>query len=224
LKLGAYGLSAVGSQALLYGTNGLHLFRDEKDRDELFHHLKLVCEYSGMMGAKAIVFGAPKNRWIDESICDYNEAKRLATFFFRELGNHALKHNTLICIEANPVSYGCNFMTHSLMTADFVRTIDSPGVRFNFDLGTTIINNEDQAEVLRATVDVIGHVHISEPNLSTITEDTVHSRHHNRLSTILNQINYKGIISIEMSHNFDIDWRTSLISAIRYIRNEYGAI
>ena len=56
---------------------------------------------------------------------------------------------------------------------EFIKTVDSPGCRLNVDVGTMIYNNES-VSVLEGRVDLISHVHISEPGLKPIEERQLH--------------------------------------------------
>jgi sugar phosphate isomerase/epimerase len=56
-------------------------------------------------------------------------------------------------------------MTTSAETARVVEQVSHPAVRMQFDTGALTINGEDPAAVLQNHAGLIGHIHVSEPNL-----------------------------------------------------------
>lgn len=158
-----HGIELTGMQALLFGTTGLNLFGDAQSRAAMLAHLAAVCRIGGGLGATRLVFGSPKNR--DRSGLDDEQTMRIATEFFRQLGDVARDAGVIVCLEPNPTCYGANFMTTAAETAAVVRAVAHPAIRMQFDTGALAINGEDPEQVLRDCADLIGHVHASEPNL-----------------------------------------------------------
>lgn len=154
------GFSVVGMQSLLFGTSGLNLFSDD---GAMLARLSALCRVGGLLGARALTFGSPKNR--DRSGLDDGAARRIAVEFFRRLGDAAAQNGVLVCLEPNPVIYGCNFMTDTAETAEVVRSVDHPAIRLQLDVGAIAANREDPAQVIAAHAELIGHVHASEPGL-----------------------------------------------------------
>jgi D-psicose/D-tagatose/L-ribulose 3-epimerase len=150
-------------QALLYGTKGLNLFGDAETRQALLSHLDAVCRMGAVLGATRLVFGSPRNR--DRSALSDGSTQAIADAFFRRLGDLAAGHGVLICLEPNPACYGANFMTNSAETAAVVRSVAHPAIRMQFDTGAISINREDPSATLKMCADLVGHIHLSEPNL-----------------------------------------------------------
>jgi sugar phosphate isomerase/epimerase len=157
------GIEITGMQALLFGTNGLNVFGALASRTALLEHLAAVCRIGAGLGATRLVFGSPKNR--DRCGLTDAEAHELAVPFFRQLGDIAHAHGVTICLEPNPTCYGANFMTTSAETAYVVREINHPSIRMQLDTGALTINSESPYDILERCVDLIGHVHASEPDL-----------------------------------------------------------
>ena len=65
----------------------------------------------------------------------------------------------------------------------------------NVDLGTVIENNED-INLIKENIEFVNHIHISEPNLELIQQRTLH----NNFADILKEINYQNYVSIEMKN------------------------
>jgi D-psicose/D-tagatose/L-ribulose 3-epimerase len=169
------GIEITGMQALLFGVAGLNLFGPAGVQDRMLRHLEAVCRIGSGLGAGCLVFGSPKNR--DRSGLDDEQTRRVAVDFFRRLGRVAEVHGVTICLEPNPPRYGANFMTDTTETAAVVREVDNPAVRMQFDTGALSINDEDPAAVLRECAGLVGHIHISEPDLVPVGDgETDHHR------------------------------------------------
>jgi len=157
------GIEITGMQALLFGTSGLNVFGRPKSQELMLKHLTAVCRIGAGLGATRIVFGSPKNR--DRTGLSDQQAMDVAVPFFRRLGDIAQTYGVVICLEPNPTCYGANFMTGSLETAEVVRQIDHGSVKMQLDTGALTINGEDPFFVLKDCALLIGHVHLSEPEL-----------------------------------------------------------
>jgi sugar phosphate isomerase/epimerase len=188
------GVEITGMQGLLFGTTGLNMFGDAASQSEMLRHLGGVCRLAGMLRAPRLVFGSPRNR--DRSGVDDAQCDRIAIDFFRRLGDIAAGHEVLICLEANPARYHCNFMTHTDETARMVGLVDHPAVRMQLDTGTMTINGEPYAEGIRRHARLIGHVHASEPDLVTLGEG---GTDHRAVAAALDQALPGQLVMIEMA-------------------------
>lgn len=158
------GISVVGMQSLLFGTQGLNMFDGEEVRERMLAHLAAVCRIAAGLGATRLVFGSPKNR--DRKDLTDSDVATIAVNFFRALGDIASKHSVMICLEPNPGCYGANFMTTANETAEVVMAVNHSAIRMQLDTGAITINDEDIIQLLSAYGDLIGHIHISEPALA----------------------------------------------------------
>lgn len=157
------GIEITGMQALLFGTSGLNIFGSSTARDPMLARLGAVCRIAGLLGARRLVFGSPRNR--DRTGFGDEEVLAQAVAFFRTLGTMAADEGVCICIEPNPSRYGCNFLTTTAEAARIVRAVDHAAIRLHLDTGTIAVNGEDPTMAVRANADIIGHVHASEPDL-----------------------------------------------------------
>jgi sugar phosphate isomerase/epimerase len=189
----AHGVAITGMQALLFGTSGLNLFGDAASRAAMLDRLADVCRIAGHLGATRLVFGSPKNR--DRTGLTDAEAGAVAVDFFRELGDVAGRHGVCICLEPNPVRYGCNFMTTTAETASIVRAAGHPAIRLHLDAGAITINGEDAAESIRRHCDIIAHVHASEPDLVVLGDG---GTDHAQVAAALRLYAPDRVVSIEM--------------------------
>lgn len=159
----ARGIRILGMQSLLFGTKGLNVFGDAAIQRLLLEHLRHVFRIAEALGADRLVFGSPRNR--DRGVLTVEQANDVAAAFFREVGKTAAEHGVTLCLEPNPVRYGANFMTETASTANVVQLVDHPSVKMQLDTGAIFINNERPAEVLPRYSHLIGHIHLSEPDL-----------------------------------------------------------
>jgi len=157
------GIDITGMQALLFGTQGLNVFGPRTVRDAMLAHLAAVCRIADGLGARRLVFGSPRNR--DRSALTDDETHERACGFFNRLGDIAQSHRVVICLEPNPASYGANFMTSSDETADVVESVGHAAIRMQLDTGAIAMNGEDAVSIIQRCAHLVGHVHISEPDL-----------------------------------------------------------
>lgn len=182
-----YGLEICSMQSIWHGHNE-RIFGTNEERQILLDYTKQAIDFAEAVGARNLVFGCPKNRCVRE-----NDNKSIAVEFFRELGNYASECGTVLAMEANPVIYGTNFINRTKAAVELIKEVGSKGFKLNLDFGT-IIYNEEKIEDIAAFVELINHVHISEPNLKLIERRDGHKE----LLRILKDSAYHGFVSIEM--------------------------
>jgi D-psicose/D-tagatose/L-ribulose 3-epimerase len=214
-NLAAQGVIVAGFQAILFGYADLQLF-DDRSRPKLLSYLRRLADLCASVGGGYLVFGAPKNRWIPEEISDH-EAIMIAADFFKELGGYAQEKGVVFGIEANPAPYGCNFCTTIKEVSSLVREINSPGVRWHLDTGEMAMNEERVPDVILDNADIIGSVHISEPNLRGFSTPW---DGHSAVALALNQAGYSGVISIEMKKQ--PEGLKAVDQAVRAVSRLYG--
>lgn len=182
-----YGLAVSSMQSIWYGRTE-RLFGSEAERAALLSYTERAILFAEALGCGNLVFGCPKNR-----VLPPGEDGSSALSFFRAAGAFAARHHVVLALEANPAAYGTNFMTQTEEAAAFCRRVQSEGVGLNYDLGCALTNGEDIA-VCFSHIDLISHVHISEPGLQKIARRAVHRT----LLDGLRASGYRGFVSIEM--------------------------
>ena len=192
--LNKYGLRVSSMQSIWYGKNE-KMFASEAERQILLQYTKDAILFAEAIDCHNLVFGCPKNR----SINTENDIDT-ALEFFEEIGKFAYEHNTVIALEPNPTIYGTNFMNTTQEAIYICRRVNSKGIGINFDFGT-LIQNEESIQVCLENLDIINHIHISEPYLEIIKPRTVHRE----LVKALKQNGYKHYVSIEMKEHSTLD-------------------
>ena len=186
------GLPIVSLQALFFGRPDLQLFGEARSRAEMLAYLRGIMRVGAGLGARALVFGSPKNRL--RGSLSLPQALDIATKFFRAAGDYAREHGIALCIEANPPAYGCDFITTTTEAVELCRLVDHPAIRVNADLGGMTMSNEDIGASLESVKSFIGHFHASEPNLVSLGAVANHAA----AGSALEAIGYMGWVSIEM--------------------------
>ncbi|WP_164716622.1 sugar phosphate isomerase/epimerase family protein [Paenibacillus whitsoniae] len=208
------GFKLIAMQSLLFGKPHLSIFGDRISQKHTLDYLQKIINMASMMGTNVLVFGSPKNRYIKD-ISD-NEAYNQALEFFHILGEMARKKSVSFCIEANPVAYGCNFLTGTLETLEFVKELNHPSIKLQIDTGTIFINNESPHDILEKSYPYIGHFHISEPFLNLIGKEN-----HSKVAACLREMHYDGWLSIEMKNNLLESDVVAVKQALEFVANTY---
>ena len=202
------GFAVPSMQSIWYGRNE-KLFGTEEERNILSTYTREAVDFAEIIGCKNLVFGCPRNR----AVPDGGDAE-MAVPFFREIGDYADEHGTVIGMEANPPIYNTNYINDTLSALELIHRVDSQGFRLNLDVGTMIQNGE-RTEELVGNVKLINHVHISEPGLKTIENRELHRE----LCRILKEEGYDGFISIEMGKKEDISF---IEDVMKYVQEIFG--
>ena len=186
-----FGIIIPSMQSIWFGKTE-KIFGTEIERNILLDYTYKAIDYAKVINCKNLVFGCPKNRNIDDTKGNYLD---IAVDFFKNIAKYSNKNEVVVSIEPNPTIYGTNFINYTKEAIDFVRMIDNNGLKVNIDIGTLIYNNEN-IEIIAKNIDLIQHIHISEPNLAKIEKRKIHRE----LSKLLNELEYNNFVSIEMKN------------------------
>lgn len=211
------GLQVVSLQSLLFGRPDLQLFGDDATRAAFTGYLRRTIDLAAQLGARALVFGSPKNRL--RGGLPLSDATTIASELLLRLGEHAHAHGAALCIEANPPGYGCDFITTTAEAADLCRLINHPGVRVNADLGGMTMAAEEPTAAIRYAAPCIAHFHASEPDLAPLGS----AADHRAAASALRAIDYRGWISIEMRAAGAGGNVAAVDAALTRARSLYGA-
>ncbi|MGO4693585.1 sugar phosphate isomerase/epimerase family protein [Paenibacillus sp. 2TAB26] len=211
------GFTPIAMQSLLFNKNQLSIFGDVKK--ETMNYLVSILTLASKLGIKAVVFGSPKNRLIGGS--DREERYGEAIDFFRLLGERATQLGVHLCIEPNPVKYGCDFITTTLEGLDFVKNVKSDGVKLHLDTGTMLLNEEKPELLIPECLPYSGHFHISDPFLNIPGS---YNQGHEAIAEVLHDYNYQGWVSIEMKNGILRDNSEALLQALEYVNRHYTQI
>lgn len=199
--------SIPSMQSIWYGlTENIFI---QSEQDYLTSYTKKAIDFASIIGCKNLVFGCPKNR---------NKPKTgditTAINFFREIGNYAINNSCVIGIEANPTIYNTNYINTTKEAIELIQELKCPGVMLNLDLGT-MIHNDENIHIIEDAINLISHVHVSEPYLKKIEKRAMHKE----VANIFKRHNYQGFISLEMGRQENIN---SIQESIEYIKETFS--
>lgn len=212
------GFSITSFQSLLFGRPDLTIFDSADKRREGIDYLDAIMQMASILGAGPLVYGSPKNRLKGD--LPYEEAQSIAIDYFEELAARAVHHGVILCLEPNPTTYGCDFVTTAAEGLALVEQVNSPGFRLHLDAaGMTLAGDDIEASVKAAAV-VLAHCHISEPFLGQVGPGKVD---HVVFARALLSIDYQRHVSIEMKaepgSNLD-----RVKQAVNFVKQSYGAL
>lgn len=200
-------LEVCSMQSIWYGRSE-KIFSSKDERNQLTEYTKKAIDFANAIRCNNIVFGCPKNR-----VTYDKQDEELALEFFYEIGQYAESKSTVLSMEPNPVIYNTNFINYTIEAFEFVKKINSNGLKVNVDLGTIIYNKED-LNVISDNISLVNHVHISEPNLALIQKRDLHIK----LANILKEKKYNRYVSIEMSKRDNLQ---DVKDSIKYINEVF---
>lgn len=179
-----YGLAIPSLQSIWYGQAG-NIFVPQ-DAARLAAYTRRAVEFAAAVGCPSLVFGCPRQRFVPAGARPED-----AMGFFADISAYARAKGVRIALEANPSGYGTNFCNTSAEAAAYARQV--PGLAVNYDLGTLLTNGE-RLDVLADNLELVSHIHLSEPELAPIQRRGIHRE----LAALLNARGYRGFVSIEM--------------------------
>ncbi|SMO78485.1 sugar phosphate isomerase/epimerase family protein [Paracoccus laeviglucosivorans] len=195
-EIEAAGLVPVSMQSLLFGVKDVALFGNAAQRQAYVAALSRAIRLAGALGIPHLVLGSPRERVVPDDMPP-TEAASIATDIFARLGGLAQSCGCRLGLEPNPAIYGTNFATHTDVTAGIVRDVAHPGFCMTLDIGSLHINGElsDLPQIMNRDSDIIGHAHLSEPQLTLAPNDVGTAA---RIVSVLRESAYAGWLSIEM--------------------------
>jgi sugar phosphate isomerase/epimerase len=213
----ARGFEVVAAQALLFGRPDLTLFESDATRRQTREYLSGIIRLCARLGAKALVFGSPKNRRVGDR--PRAEAWEIAVEFFANLAGIAEAEGTCVVMEANPPEYGADFVTRAGEAVELVKAVNRPGFRLHLDTGCMTLAGDPIAETLDTGFPLLRHFHVSEPNLDP--PGTSGAVDHAAFADELRRRGYGHWVSLEMRepNPFTLD---GLADAVRRVKQVYG--
>jgi sugar phosphate isomerase/epimerase len=212
------GISIVAMQALLFGQNDLAIFGAETSRRAMSEYLARIIRLGGLLGARALVFGSPKNRRVEKLTRAQIDA--IALPFFRELGRIAKQHATCLCIEPNPAAYGADWILDATSARELVLAVDHPGFGLHLDGGALHMASEGP-DVIRRCGGLIRHFHASMPELAPVRAGG--PTPHETFAKTLREMRYPRWVSIEMRQPADAAATLPQVeAALAYVKSVYG--
>lgn len=189
-RLADAGFSVPSFQSIVYGRPELSLL----DTPALMlKHLAQVALLAEGFGARCLVYGAPKSRLRGARTWEQAVSEAIPTL--REAGHICFEHGTVLVIEPNPPSYGCDFVTCAEEGLSLVSQVDHPGVRLHLDCAGMYLAGDDPTAAIERAGALLIHAHLSEPGLNPFTSPQAPQR---AMLGALRSQHYAGWVAIEM--------------------------
>jgi D-psicose/D-tagatose/L-ribulose 3-epimerase len=214
--LNASGFEVPAAQALLYGHPEFTIFTDVESRNRTLNYLVQVGRLCSRMGIGVLVFGSPANR--RRNSLSKESATDIAADFFFTLAEKISLFEMKICIEPNPVEYGCDFINTTKEAMELVKLVNHRNFRLHLDTSAMTLNGEDPLKIIPAVIPWTAHIHISEPNLSLIGSGATN---HKKVAEALLSNGYNGWISLEMRSGLLPDNLEAVKCALDFTRTVY---
>ena len=147
-----YDLEIISMQSIWYKVED-NIFASDASFQKLVNYTKKAIDFAASINCPNLVFGCPKNRNMIDKEHDYFKALE----FFKELGNYAYDKKVVLAIEPNPVIYNTNFLNYTEEALEFVKKINLPSIKINYDLGTVIYDKES-FNILKENMMYIHHI------------------------------------------------------------------
>lgn len=202
------GFTVPSMQSIWFGRQE-KIFGTSEERQVLVEYTKKAIDFAESISCENLVFGCPRNRNIPE-----DADPSIAVAFFKELGDYAAEHNTVIGMEANPPIYNTNYINDTKAALELIERVGSKGFKLNLDVGTMIQNNESVEELV-GYIHFINHVHISEPGLKMIEQRELHGE----LMELLTREGYQRFVSIEMGKRDNL---MDIENVLKYVRSVFS--
>ncbi len=199
-------LRIVSMQSIWFGRSE-NIFGSEQERESIYEYMCKAIDFAHTICCPHLVLGCPKNRNItsDDQISNGIE-------LIKKFAQYADRKNVIIGLEANPKIYGTNFINTNIEAEALIRDINLPSLKLNLDFGAMIENGESIDTIVNC-IDIVSHVHISEPYLNKI----VKRDEHKLLADALMNANYQGYVSLEMKKHPLSD----IIETVEYLHDVF---
>ncbi len=192
-KLEDLGFQIPSLQAIFFGCAGMALLGDPESYERLAEHLRRVAGIANRLGAKRLVFGAPKNRV--RGAMDEKTAFDLAVERLLPVARDMKREGVALVFEAVPAAYGCDFIQTTREAARLVRAVGDAGLRLHLDIGAALAAGEDPAALALENADILAHLHVSLPGLGPLRPLGEAGEN---LDLALANVEYDGWASIEI--------------------------
>jgi sugar phosphate isomerase/epimerase len=198
-----YGLSISSIQSIWYG-RAENIFGSNEERNALIEYTKRAVEFAVAVECRNLVFGCPINRNIPIGV---KNPKKIALDFFERVSGYAAENGTVIALEPNPPVYGTNFINTTEQAVELCKNLSNDGFKVNVDVGTMVTNNEP-VSLIAENLDIVNHIHISEPGLVPIERREIHRE--------IIALPFNRYVSVEMGNCGDLG---KVKQVVEYVAN-----
>jgi sugar phosphate isomerase/epimerase len=207
-------LNVYSFQSITFTLNDWNIFNENKDK--LKEHLYKVIDSAVKNDVKILVFGCPRNRFIN-NIDNMEKNNSIFIEFFKEIGNYTNGKDITICIEPNSKKYNCNYINKIKEAGELVKSIDHPNIKMMVDIGNAIMEEDDLQDIYNYK-EYIYNIDVANENMLPFTN---YVDKHMDFKKILADIKYNKNINLEMMIKEENELETLCLSLENFI-NVFG--
>jgi sugar phosphate isomerase/epimerase len=175
-----------------------------EDEQIVINHFKRLIDYSKILGSNILVFGSPSLRKKINNF-EYKISK-----IFKEVDEYLIDKEITIVIEPNTVSYGGEYFTNVSEIVNFIKKNNLINIKTMIDTHNILLEKMDPTIDIDRYFDYIYHIHISEPQLAIIRNESFHLK----FSEKLKETEYNKIITYEVNKCDELKESIKLFSEI----------
>lgn len=213
------GLEIVGLHWLLVSPPGLHVTTaDESVRARTIDYLRALADFCADVGGRVMIFGSPKQRWVEEGT-EPAVAWGRARDGFRACLPALAARDVTLCMEALPAPES-NFIRTSDEAAEMVREIDHPNFRLMLDVKSMCAEARPPEQTIRRHGSLVVHFHANDANRRGPGMGDTDFR---PIAAALRDIGYQGYVSVEV-FDYQPNAETIARESLRYLRETFGSL
>jgi D-psicose/D-tagatose/L-ribulose 3-epimerase len=213
----AAGLEIAGLHWLMVSPPGLHInSRDAAVRERTTGYLRALVHFCADVGGRIMIFGSPKQRWVDEE-SDRDAAWQRTRDAYRAVTPDLAERGVTLCMEPLPGPES-NFITTAAQAAKMVADVEHPNFQLMLDVKSMTGEGRVPAEVIHEFFPLVRHFHANDANRRGPGFGDTDFR---PIAAALKERGYQGYVSVEV-FDYSPDPQTITEQSIRYLREVFA--
>jgi len=214
----AAGLEVVGLHWLLVKPPGLSITSaDASVRERTGQFVQHLARLCASMGGKVMVWGSPKQRWIDDE-ASRDRARNDAIDVVRRVCEVAGPLGVKIAME--PLSPAeANFLTTAEEGIAFIKEVDHPACQLLLDVKAMSSESDPYPTVIQRGAPHLAHFHANDANKRGPGFGDVDFH---PIAKALKDVGYDKYVSVEV-FDYSPDAHTIAVESLRYLREVFSA-
>lgn len=211
------GLEVVGLHWLLVSPPGLHINSPDPElRRRTAEYLRALVHFCGDVGGRVMIFGSPKQRWVEEGT-PREQAWEWTAEAYRSVMPDAAARGVTLCMEALPPPES-NFIETAAEAAQMVGSVDHPNFRLMLDVKSMCAEERPVPDIIREFCPLVEHFHANDANRRGPGFGDTDFR---SIAAALGECGYRGYVSVEV-FDYTPDPQTIARESLRTLRDAFG--